>query len=315
MDDDIPAAGAPAVPPAHEPGSAPEAAPAEAGTPPAPEAPDAAEAKPRGLARIIAKAGYGTRPQAEMIVRTGRVRVDGVIVREPQAGVPAGAEIRIDGQRISDVPRRYFAFHKPQHLAIGPGERDKRRATAELFPSGIRGLRPADRLDAETTGLVLLSNDATWNANAAGGAGFDKEYLIRIAGAFTELEFDLLTTGITIPKIGFVKPLTAKIEQADEVGTLLRLVMVEGKIRQIRRLFGTLRHAILVLHRVRIGPVGLGELAPGEVRPLTVGEIETIRRGRPHARSATPRRKPPGAASGGRGGSGAGRGGRRGGAP
>ncbi len=312
MDDDIPAAGASAAASDRAPGSVPDATPDEPST------------KLCGLARIIARAGYGTRPQAETIVRTGRVRVDGVIVREPQTGVAADAEIRIDGQRISEVPRRYFAFHKPQHLAIGPGERDKRRATAGLFPSGIRGLRPADRLDADTTGLVLLSNDAAWNVNAAGGAGFDKEYLVRIAGVFAELEFDLLMTGITIPKIGFVKPLTAKIEEADDTETLLRLVMPEGKIRQIRRLFSVLRHEILVLHRVRIGPVSLGELAPGEVRPLTVGEIETIRRGRPKARRASPRQKSTGQSSGVRGGRGTpshgggpggGKGGRKGGAP
>lgn len=318
MDDDIPAAGASAAAPDRAPGLAPDAASVEIEARPAPVA------RLCGLARIIARAGYGTRPQADTIVRTGRVRVDGVIVREPQTGVAPGAEIRIDGQRLSEVPRRYFAFHKPQHLAIGPGEQDKRRATAELFPSGIRGLRPADRLDAETTGLVLLSNDATWNVNAAGGAGFDKEYLVRIAGAFTELEFDLLMTGITIPKIGFVKPLTAKIEQADDTETLLRLGMLEGKIRQIRRLFGILRHEILVLHRVRIGPVSLGELTPGEVRPLTVGEIETIRSGRPKAHRVALRRKsksPSSGVRGGRGtpshggGPGGGKGGRKGGAP
>lgn len=329
MEDEIPDAVPPASAPVPDPATAPlpesvadEAG--EGGDPGAAGSPGAPETKPRGLARIIAKAGYGTRPQADTIVRTGRVRVDGVIVRDPQTGVVAGAEIRIDGQRIIEVPRRYFAFHKPQHLAIGPGERDKRRATAELFPSGIRGLRPADRLDAETTGLVLLSNDATWNANAAGGAGLDKEYLVRIVGTFTELEFDLLTTGITIPKLGFVRPLTARIEETEETQTLLRLVMMEGKNRQIRRLFGTLRHEILVLHRIRVGPVSLGELAPGEVRPLTVGEIETIRRGRPRARREAPRRKAAGASSGTRGGRGTpshgggpggGRGGRRGGAP
>lgn len=324
MDDETPTADTPgADSPAGKTPAADTSAPLPEPAPEGPEAPppavDAPAAKPRGLARIIAKAGYGTRPQAELIVRTGRVRVDGVIVREPQFGVAAGAEIRIDGQRIVEVPRRYFAFHKPQHLVIGPGERDKRRATAELFPSGIRGLRPADRLDAETTGLVLLSNDATWNANAAGGAGLEKEYLVRIAGTFTELEFDLLTTGITIPKLGFVRPLTAKIEQVDEDETELRLVMIEGKNRQIRRLLGTLRHAIRVLHRVRIGPVSLGELAPGEVRPLTIGEVEAIRRGRPKARRNALRRKSPGVRGGrgtpSHGGPGAGRGGRRGGAP
>ena len=331
MDDEIPGADAPVPDPAPVPVPAPAAAPpdardadAAADAPETPAAPDVPATKPRGLARIIAKAGYGTRPQADTIVRTGRVRVDGVIVREPQTGVAPGAEVRIDGQRIIEVPRRYFAFHKPQHLAIGPGERDKRRATAELFPSGIRGLRPADRLDAETTGLVLLSNDATWNANAAGGAGLEKEYQVRIAGTFTELEFDLLTTGITIPKLGFVRPLTARIEQADEAETLLRLVMMEGKNRQIRRLFGTLRHAIITLHRVRIGPVSLGELGPGEVRPLTVGVVETVRRGRPKPRREAPRRKNAGQSPGVRGGRGTpshgggpggGRGGRRGGAP
>ncbi len=237
--------------------------------------------KLRGLARTIAKAGWATRAQAESMVRVGRVRVNGRVERDPCVGVAADADIRVDGRRLVEAERRYFAWHKPAHLAAGPGERDRRRVVPEGLPPGMLGLRVAGRLDAETTGLVLMSNDAMWNANATGGAGLEKEYLVRIAGSFSELEFDLLTAGLHIPKLGFVRPLTARVEERGEDWTALRLVMLEGKNRQIRRLFQTLRHDVLALQRVRVGPVALGDLPPNRVRPLTEPEVQAIRRGRP----------------------------------
>ena len=244
--------------------------------------------KLRGLARTIAKAGWATRPQAEALVRNGRVRVDGRVTRDPHLGVALSSDIRIDGLRLVEAPRRYFAWHKPAHVSVGPGERDRRRASPEGLPPGIVGLRAAGRLDPETTGLVLISNDPAWNANATGGAGLEKEYLVRIAGAFSELEFGVVTAGMHIPKLGFVRPVTARVEERGEGWTILRLVMLEGKNRQIRRIFSTLRHEVLALQRIRIGPVRLDGLAPNLVRPLTESEVELVRRGRPRV----PRRRP-----------------------
>ena len=257
--------------------------------------------KLRGLARTIAKAGWATRVNAEAMVRAGRVRVNGRLERDPQLGVSPNADIRIDGERLVEAPRHYFAWHKPAHVSVGPGERDRRRAAPEGLPPGIPGLRPAGRLDAESTGLVLISNDAAWNANATGGAGLDKEYLVRVVGELNELELGLLTAGMRISRLGLVRPASAGVEEMGEGWTLLRLVMIEGKNRQIRRLFSTLRHDVLALHRIRVGPVSLGDLSPNQVRPLEPLEIERIRRGNlKRRRLGAPRREgsghaPPGA--------------------
>lgn len=248
--------------------------------------PEGAESRRRGLARTIAKSGRASRAQAEAMVRSGRVKVDGKVVFDPAHPVGPETAVMVDGEPLSEVERRYFAFHKPLHVVTTAAERERRRAMGDFFPPGIPGLRPAGRLDAETSGLVLVSNDAIWNDNAAGGAGFEKEYLVKVSGALNQLELDVLSAGLHIPKVGFVRPLNLSVVAASEEETALRVVTRDGKNRQIRRLFSVLRHEVLSLHRVRIGPVSLGDLPPGGMRPLTAAEVEQIRHARPRPRPA-----------------------------
>ncbi len=240
-----------------------------------------ATAKPMGLARTIAKRGRATRPEAESLIRSGRVRVDGRLVHDPSRGVRADSQILIDGEPLVEVERRYYAFHKPAEIVIGPGERDSVRSLRAFLPPSVPGLRAAGRLDAATTGLVLISNDAQWNARAAGGAGFEKEYQILVPGVVSDLELGVIAAGVRLPRLGFVKPLSVRIEQQTAEQTIVRMVLIEGKNRQIRRLFHTLRYDSVRLHRVRIGPIALGELEPGRLRLLSIVEIDQVRHGRP----------------------------------
>jgi len=232
----------------------------------------------RGLARSIAKAGYASRRQAEEMVRSGRVEVDKRRVLDPYFAVVPGVEISIDGNVLVEAIRQYFAFHKPSAVSTSSITGKRTRPISEFFPRDIPGLRPAGRLDTGTTGLLLVSNDSSWNANAAGGCGFDKEYLVTVSGSVGEAEIGVIAAGMTLPKVGPLRPTKASLESEEDNKAVVRLVLTEGKVRQIRHLFIALRHDIISIHRVRIGPVSLGELAEGHLRPLTHTQIETIRK-------------------------------------
>jgi len=232
-----------------------------------------------GLARRIAKAGYASRRVAEEIVRAGRVQVDGQRILDPYLGVPEDVEIAVDGQVLQEVARVYFAFYKPLGVTTNPTVGQRGRLVSEFLPSDITGLRPAGRLDLGTTGLLLISNDNRWNGLAAAGNGHEKEFLLRVAGEISDLQLDLIASGVQIHKVGTVQPTLVKLEARNVHNSVIKIALREGKVRQLRALCQALRLELKGLHRIRIGPIHLGSLRPGKMRPLTDEEIEAIRRG------------------------------------
>ncbi len=233
-----------------------------------------------GLARRIAKSGHATRRQAEEMVRAGRVHVDGKRVLDPYLGVPADAEIRLDGETLQEVARTYLAFHKPPGVTTNPTIGQRGRLVSEFFPRDVPGLQPAGRLDTTTTGLLLISNDHAWNDLAATGHGLEKEFLVRVAGEVSDLQLDLIAAGVTIHKVGKIAPTRVTLEARNSANSVIKIALREGKVRQIRALCQALRLDLKGLHRIRIGPVHLGTLRPGKLRSLSRDEIEAIRRGR-----------------------------------
>jgi len=244
-----------------------------------PPPPADAHAGLMGLARRIAKAGYASRRQAEEMVRAGRVQVGGKRVLDPYQGVPESAEISIDGQVLQEVQRAYFAFYMPPGVTTNPTIGYRGRLVSEFLPRDVPGLRPAGRLETGTTGLLLVSNDNQWNALAATGNGHDKEFLMRVAGEISDLQVDLIASGVTIHKVGRIKPSNVILEARNEHNSVIKIALREGKVRQLRSLCQALRLDLKGLHRVRIGPIHLGALRPGRLRALTVDEILAIRRG------------------------------------
>jgi len=233
--------------------------------------------RPMGLARALAKAGYGTRVRTQQMVCDGRVKVDGRVDLDPASTVGPDSEISLDNQPLVKLMRRYFAFHKPVRVPATGSPAAGRRVVSDYLPPEVPGLTPAGRLDINTSGLMLVSNDSVWNGFAAGGPRLEKEYKIQISGKITGVEVGVILAGMHLPHHGFIRPLAVDVLEVMENKTVLRLVLGEGKNRQVRKIFNALRHDVLMMRRIRIGPVVLGDLLAGHLRPLTRGEIEGIR--------------------------------------
>ncbi|MFO7609487.1 MAG: S4 domain-containing protein [Candidatus Krumholzibacteriia bacterium] len=232
-----------------------------------------------GLARALQQAGWGTRRQTERLVASGRVEVDGEPCTDPRTGVGPASVIALDGKPLAAVRFRYYAFHKPARVVCAPSDGPNRKLVADFLPGDVPGLRAAGRLDGKTTGLMLVSNDPAWNTQVAGSALLEQEYRLQLEGEMTDLEVGVLTAGVHLPNLGVFRPLSVRIIERMAGRTVLAMVVREGKIRQARRMFGTLRHQIVLLRRVRIGEIRLGDLAAGALRPLTDEEVDAVRAG------------------------------------
>lgn len=233
--------------------------------------------RPIGLARALMKAGYGTRKQTEALVLQGRLKIDGKTAGDPRAMVKPDSEVLLDGVPLPVVERCYFAFHKPLRVvctaADGPGQ----KLVDAYYPKDQPGLQPAGRLDGRTMGLMLVSNDQAWNNLITQSSVLEQEYRIQIEGVLSDQEIVVITAGIHLPKVGVLSPVSLKVVEKLNNRTVVSMVVKGGRVRQIRRVFATLRHKVLVLRRVRIGEILLGDMFPGQMRPLGKAEVERIR--------------------------------------
>lgn len=241
-------------------------------TPPDPWRP----ARKMGLARALQKAGWGTRRRTEEIVVSGRVAVDGRKVDDPRFAVEPGCTISVDGEVLTEVPFRYYAFHKPGHVVCTGVEAAGKRVVDEFLPRDVPGLRPAGRLDTRTTGLLLVSNDPSWNNTVTTSGNLEQEYRVQVEGELTDLEIGVITAGVHLPNLGLFRPLSVRIIEKMTNRTVVVMTVREGKVRQIRRMFATLRHKITLLRRIRIGEIRLGDLVSGSLRPLSDREIASV---------------------------------------
>lgn len=229
-----------------------------------------------GLARALNKAGWGTRRQTEEMVSSGSISVDGQVVKDPRHTVTPESEILLDGQELFLARKSYFAFHKPVRVVNSAQDVGGRRLASEYFPEWITGLQAAGRLDGRTTGLMLVSNDPAWNNRIASRLKLEQEFRVQVDGELGELEVDVLSAGIHLPGLGVFRPLEVKVIETLNGRTVLHITVLEGKVRQIRRMFSTLRHKVVLLRRVRIGEIRLGDLPVGSVRPLTPKELQFL---------------------------------------
>ena len=234
--------------------------------------------RPIGLARALMKAGYGTRKQTEAMVLQGRLMIDGRPAGDPRAMVKPDSEVLLDGTPLPVVERCYFAFHKPLRVVCTAADGPGRKLVEVYFPKNQPGLQPAGRLDGRTMGLMLVSNDQSWNNLITQSSALEQEYRIQIEGVLTDQEIAIITAGIHLPKIGVLSPVSLKVVEKLNNRTVVSMVVKGGRVRQIRRVFATLRHKVLVLRRVRVGEVLLGEMFPGELRPLSKAEVEHVRK-------------------------------------
>ncbi len=225
------------------------------------------------LAKYLAHAGVASRRAAERLIADGRVTVGWEVVRDPARDVGDDSDVAYDGEPLrGEEPRVAYALHKPAGVVSTAHDTHGRPTVTDLVP-GERRLYPVGRLDADSTGLILLTNDGEL-ANRLTHPRFevDKAYRARVGGGpISERALRALRAGITLDD-GPTAP--ARVRRLD--AHTLELTIHEGRKRQVRRMCEAVGHPVRELARVRFGPLELGDLAPGRARRLTAAELRAL---------------------------------------
>jgi 23S rRNA pseudouridine2605 synthase len=223
------------------------------------------------LAKYLARAGVASRRSAEELIAAGKVSVGGEVVTDPARDVDESAEVAVAGKRISPEPREVWAVNKPKGVVSTAREPGKRRAVTQLVDSPRR-LYPVGRLDADSTGLILLTNDGELaNRLTHPRYGVPKTYLLELARPPSEPDLDRLRKGVRLED-GPTAP--AEVERLGE--RRVEITIREGRKRQVRRMVEEIGNEVEALSRIRIGPLDLGDLRRGEARRLDRREIAAL---------------------------------------
>jgi pseudouridine synthase len=229
------------------------------------------------LQKVLAHAGVASRRKSEELIRQGRVMVNGRVVTQLGTKVnPDRDEIRVDGRRVQgDVERVYVMLNKPRGVLSVMEDERGRRALGDLIQLPHR-LYPVGRLDVTSEGLILLTDDGEL-ANLLTHPRYEheKEYLVLVNGHPSEETLEAWQRGVNLDG---KRTAPAQVEGVRRVGdsTLLRIVMREGRKRQIRRVAALLGHPVRELKRLRMGPLDLRLLESGQWRYLTPKEIRGL---------------------------------------
>ncbi|MGA2319827.1 MAG: pseudouridine synthase [Solirubrobacteraceae bacterium] len=227
------------------------------------------------LAKYLAHAGVASRRSAEELIAAGRVSVAGEIVTDPARDVGADSRVMVDGRPLSGPePRVLYAVNKPVGVVSTVRDTHGRPTVTGLVPAQGLRLYPVGRLDADSSGLILLTNDGEL-ANRLTHPSFQvqKTYRARLGGGpVRDSTLQALRRGVQLQD-GLSAP--ARVDRVR--GNLIELTIHEGRNRQVRRMCQAVGHPVLELQRTGFGPLQLGNLAPGSHRRLRASEIERLR--------------------------------------
>jgi 23S rRNA pseudouridine2605 synthase len=231
------------------------------------------------LQKVLAHAGLGSRRVCEEYILQGRVTVDGKVVRELGTRVdPDQAAIAVDGERVRLERMVYYAVNKPKGYVSTNDDPAGRPRVIDILPEVPERVYSVGRLDEDSTGLMILTNDGDLaNRLAHPRYGVEKVYRALVAGSPSREIVSKLTEGIWLSD-GKVRAKRARVVGTQGEATTIELVLAEGKKREIRRMLAKLGHKVMSLNRIAIGPVILKGLSPGESRPLSRTEIDLLRK-------------------------------------
>jgi 23S rRNA pseudouridine2605 synthase len=230
------------------------------------------------LQKVMAAAGVASRRECEKLIVEGRVEVDRHLVTELGTRVNVDdQEIRVDGELLRGVRRSFYMLHKPRGVIASNRDPSGRPRVIDLVPPEVGRVFTVGRLDMDSEGLILLTNDGELaNRLAHPRYGVQKCYEVQVAG-FPDLSvLANLRKGVRLAE-GSVKAHAAHIKRRHKGSTILEIVLKEGKNREIRRMLAAEGHKVQRLRRVSLGPLRLGNLAAGQCRELTRIEINKLR--------------------------------------
>lgn len=229
------------------------------------------------LERVISKAGLGSRTEARQWIAAGRVKVNGRAVRDPDHWVDLQRDkVAFDGKPLQREKRTYLLLYKPTGYITTHRDPQGRPTVYDLLPERDRYLFSVGRLDLETSGLLILTNDTQFAERLTNpDYKVPKTYLVKASTFLTDEQLDQLRKGIEL-KDGPTRP--ARVERLREAGgkTVFEITITEGRNRQVRRMVEALDAKVLKLVRVAIGSLTIGDLPIGKTRELTPEEVRQL---------------------------------------
>lgn len=238
------------------------------------------------LQKYIARCGVASRRKSEELIATGHVLVNDVLITEMGYKVSKGDAIKVDGKIIEPVDqKKYYVMNKPRSCLSTVSDPKGRKTVISILPEALKQFRlfPVGRLDYDTKGVILLTNDGEFmNMLVGPKSNSEKEYLARVDGIVSKEEVFQLEKGVKIlddeSRPYTSRPCKCEVEEIDRKNNscLVRITIQEGKYHQVKRMLEAVGHDVKRLTRVRFGTVSLGDIKEGEVRELTIHEVKSL---------------------------------------
>ena len=230
------------------------------------------------LQRSLARAGFGSRRACEEVIAAGRVEINGRVATLGDRLDPTVDEVRVDGSKVNVDPElRTFALHKPRGVTTTMRDPHAERDLTGFLPKGVH-VFPVGRLDRDTEGLLLLTNDGSLAHRLTHPRyAIEKEYLAEVGRPPSQRQLARLRRGVELDD-GTARAVDARSAGGAGGRGGVRLVMIEGRKREVRRMLDAVELPVRRLVRVRVGPIRLGKLGPGEVRELGPEDVRALYR-------------------------------------
>ena len=221
------------------------------------------------IAKVLSRAGIASRREAERMIEAGRVTVNGKVIDSPALNVTGADKIVVDGKPVGEPePPRMWLYHKPAGLVTTERDERDRETVFDALPDDLPRVMSIGRLDINSEGLLLLTNDGGVKRRLELPAtGWLRRYRVRIKGSASEANLDRLRNGITVDGITY-QPMTVTFDRQQGANAWLTVALREGKNREIRRAMEAIGATVNRLIRVSYGPFQLGELKAGDVEEV-----------------------------------------------
>lgn len=230
------------------------------------------------LQKILARSGYGSRRACEELIISGRVKVNGLVAKLGEKADPENDQIMVDNQTIAIKQNLvYIALYKPRGVLSTTRSPDRRTTVSDLIDTANR-VYPVGRLDFDSEGLILLTNDGELaNRITHPRYGHEKEYRVLVSKRPDENQINTWRRGVVLDDGYRTSPAQVFIESPHGKGAWLRVILHEGRKRQIRQIGTTLGLPVVKIIRIRIGNIHIGSLKPRQWRYLSENEIKTLK--------------------------------------
>ncbi|MBT4485450.1 MAG: rRNA pseudouridine synthase [Candidatus Latescibacteria bacterium] len=232
------------------------------------------------LNRYLSVSGYTSRRKGEEIIREGRVAVNGAVVTDPAIHVePDNALVTVDGVLlVINTEKRYYVMNKPAGAIVSKGDTHARPTVYDILESETKGVFSVGRLDFDTTGVLLFTDDGELAHRLAHPSfGVKKVYCANVKGRVNKSDIQKLKDGVILED-GLTAPSDMVISESSKTGSTVELTIHEGRKRLVRRMLAHIGHPVVTLERISFGGITADAIPPGSYRPLTSKEIKILKK-------------------------------------